>query len=184
MFRSISKYLALALAIANLAVSPVEAADIVVVDTNYAGWQISLHQHSGTCSMSRKHTDGTVSMYGFSREGGGWWFGFGRDTWHMRAGSRARLSFRLDGRPWSGDFTVIETGEALVSDHTLKLEFMRQIALSNRIDIYRADGSWLTALSLDGTYDAIGRVVACQEAQGWEPVERPRATRQPKTYTY
>lgn len=164
----------------------------VVIDTNYAGWDIWLDRVNGNCTMSRKHTDGTVAMYGFNRDMGGWWLAFGQHNWRMTPGREFDAVVVIDGHRWDVRYVVGDDGNVAMSNGTLKLSFMREIAMAQRVDIYGSAGKWITALRLDGTYDGLGRVVACQEQQGWEPREQRRqqpqpdyrSERQPKSYTY
>jgi hypothetical protein len=146
---------------------------IVTYDSNDRGWEINVKRSTNECSMIRQYSKGTFFMVGYRRRLGGYWLGMGRDDWadRIRDGATYTMNVTTDRMRWTGVFYGGSDGE-YGTFHTdagsgpLTKDFIVDLAMSNWID-FTINGRKVRRLSLDGSYDALMRLGACQRDMGW-----------------
>lgn len=142
------------------------------VYSNEAGWSVAVNEYNN-CIMSRFYDKGTKFVIGYDRKRQGFWFGFGRADWAPLVVQDAKytIDMEFDGDRWTGTFHGYVNGNhgAYLSDGSLKKAFIVAMARSNRL-VFRnhETGEWFRWISLEGSYDGLTQLFACQERRGWE----------------
>jgi len=134
-------------------------------ETTSHGWEINYSDTSGSCSTRRDHTDGTrfVMIY---EANGTWTMIIGDPSWgsSIVEGNTYQVTHVIDGRSFQSRQWVgrANSGGSFIVLTGVRTEFVRAWANGYRMELW-SNGRFLTALWLDGTMDAVLRVIACQQ---------------------
>jgi S1-C subfamily serine protease len=129
-----------------------------------SGWTIGFSQDIGGCLAAAAYRDGTTVWLGFSG---------GRDTAYIAFTSPKWKAIEVDGgydlqlvmrrHVWNGKFYGLERkDEKGVYTNNVKSAFLDDLAASGGFRLY-LDRKLVSSFSLEGSRDALDRVIACQK---------------------
>lgn len=149
----------------GLATAAQAAPELTSFYTTPAGWQVFYHTATRNCGMVREHKMGTNVIVNYEREDDSWTFSLSNNNWHRVVhDQKYHVYLMRDGRErWEGDFTgSIWSGRRMLSLPRTKIEFIKEFMAYNTMTISIKSDDDSTTVYLDGSWEAILKVVDCQ----------------------
>jgi hypothetical protein len=154
--------------LASIFTTPAFAAPELVPYTSLSsGWQVHYHTSSGNCGMVRKHALGTEVIVNYEHMDNTWVFSLANPKWDkVRNGEKYYIILTFeDGSKWNGNFQgQVFNGLPIISLLNTKLDFIKQFMAHDKMTISTKIDGDITTVNLDGSWDGMIQVAACQKA--------------------
>ena len=122
--------------------------------------------------MIREHRLGTKVMVNYERSNDTWTFSLSNKKWDLvQTGKKYHVEMKMSsGKKWYGDFIgTLYEGTPLLTLPNAKVDFVKQIMQDDSMTLSTEKNGDLSTVYLDGSWDGMMKVVACQKQYGTAP---------------